>query len=658
MKFLKKNKEVKEINVAELEDEGLPKRDLQGIWKQIIYLIGIIMTLYHVYALAIKPTTPWIIYSVHVGFGFILTLAMYKSRKKDKSTSVPLYDIILMALGIFANVYMILEMDGLVYRIGIAPTQLDIVVSIIVIILILEITRRTCGNILPAIAIIFLIYARFGEYLPGIMGHRGYSWPKILSYMIGMDAIFSTPMNASATMVFLFIVFGCFLQATGCGNFFIDLALSVAGSKRGGPAKVSVISSALFGTISGNSVANVVVDGNITIPMMRGVGYKPAFAAAVEAVASTGGQIMPPILGSAAFLMAPLVGVPYMRIVTASIIPALLYFYTLFMMVDLEAVKSNLKGLPKEEIPVFKKIIVREGYLLLPIIVLIFVLSGLGASPVRAAMLGIITSIAVTYVKKETRLGIKGILEAMYQGAIGSVSIIASCGTAGIVVGVLNLTGAGLKFASAIVGLSNGILLLALFLTMLAALVLGMGLPTTASYLVCAAVAAPALVQMGLSPLTAHMFVFYYACISAITPPVALAAYAAAGIAKENPIKVGFIACKIGITAFIVPYMFAYGPSILWEGSFINILMTAVSGTIGVTLLAFGLQGTIMKIKINVVESVILCATSLLLIKPGIYTDLVGLVIGGCVIAFVYVRDKKKSQVLKQEKDTIKVNSI
>ncbi len=639
---MKKNKE--NIDISELEDEGLPKRELEGVLKKTIYIIGIAMSLFHIYSLAIKPVTPWIIYCVHISFGFILTLALYCSRKKDSKKSIPIYDLALMALGLFAATYMIIEMNALIYRIGIAPTKLDIVVSIIIIGLILEITRRTCGNVLPCIAIVFLLYAHYGKYIPGLLGHRGYSWPKILSYMIGMDAIFSTPMNASATMVFLFVVFGAFLQATGSGKFFIDLALSISGSKRGGPAKVAVISSALFGTVSGNSVANVVSTGSFTIPMMKSIGYRPAFAAAVEATASTGGQIMPPILGSAAFIMAQLVGVPYMRIVTASIIPALLYFYTVFIMVDLEAVKYNLKGMPKEELPIFKKIIVSEGYLLLPLIILIYVLSVLGASPIRAAMWGIITAIAVTYFKKETRIGIKGILNALYQGAISSVSIIAACGTAGIVVGVINLTGTGLKFASAVMSLSMGILPVALLLTMMASIVLGMGLPTTASYLICAAVAAPALVQMGLSNLAAHMFVFYYACISAITPPVALAAYAGAGIAKAKPMEVGFTACKIGISAFIIPFMFAYGPTLLCEGSVSSIFMTALTALIGATMLSFGLQGTVMSIRINIIESIVLCIGSLLLIKPGLITDVIGLGTGSALIAFVYIRNKKRKE--------------
>ncbi len=634
-------KDKSSVEVSKLESEGLPKRELEGGWKKAIYVVGVAMSLFHIYSLAIRPITPWIIYCAHIGFGFILTLALYCSRMKEDRKSIPVHDLILMGLGIFAVIYLIIEMNNLIYRIGIAPTKLDIFVSIIVIGLILEITRRTCGNVLPCIAIIFLFYARFGNYVPGILGHRGHSWSKILSYMTGLDAIFSTPIGASATMVFLFVVFGAFLQVSGSGQFFIDLALSISGSKRGGPAKVAVISSSLFGTVSGNSVANVVSTGNLTIPMMKSIGYRPAFAGAVEATASTGGQIMPPILGSAAFIMASLVGVPYMRIVQASIIPALLYFFTVFLMVDLEAIKYNLKGMPKDELPIFKTIILKEGFLILPLTVLIYVLAILGSSPIRAAIWGIVTSIAVTYVRKETRMGVKGIFDSLSRGAMSSLSIIAACGTAGIVVGVLNLTGTGLKFASAIISLSMGILPLALILTMIASIILGMGLPTTASYLICAAVTAPALVQMGLSNLAAHMFVFYFACISAITPPVALAAYAGAGIAKARPLEVGFTACKIGISAFLIPFMFAYGPSLLWEGSLITIITTAFSALLGVSLLSFGLQNTIMGMKTNIIESGALCAISLFLIKPGIVTDLIGLGISCFLITSVFIKNRK-----------------
>lgn len=637
MFFKKKNAN---IDVAELENEGMPKRELKGNWNLFVLTMGILMSLFHIYCLVLKPITPWILYCGHVGFGFILTFSLHCGRKQAKRESISLWDLSLMLAGILCTSYLVVEMDELVYRIGIAPTGMDLVVSVTMIFLVLEMTRRTCGNILPCIAILFILYTRFGRYIPGLLGHRGYSWSRMLSYMVGMDAMFSVPLGASASMVFLFVVFGAFLNASGSGKFFIDLSLSLSGATRGGPAKVAVLSSALFGTVSGNSVANVVSTGSFTIPMMTSIGYRPVFAGAVEATASTGGQLMPPILGSAAFIMAQLVGVPYMSIVVASIIPALLYFYTVFVMVDLEAVKYNLSGLPKDQLPVFKRIFLKEGYLLLPLFVLIYVLSVLNASPIRAAMWGIITAILVTFVKWERHMTLKDILLALSKGAQSSCSIIASCATAGIVVGALNMTGAGLKLASTIVSLSGGILIFSLILTMITSVILGMGLPTTASYLICAAVAAPAIVQQGVSPLGAHMFVFYFACISAITPPVALAAFAGAGIAKAKPMQVALNACKIGVSAFIIPFMFVYGPALLGKGDIFTITTTVVSALVGSTMLCFSLQMYVFKHPLKKWESIVLGAASLLLIVPGYLTDAIGFLVGGCII-FIAVKVRK-----------------
>lgn len=646
MLFKKKKTESQEIDVTQL-DEGVPKRELVGYWSKIIWILALGMSLYHIYALTLSAVTMWYLYCFHLGMGVILTFALYCGSKKSPLNRISIPDIAFILLTVFATVYLIVEMNELVYRIGVSPTTLDIVVAIILVVVVLEITRRTCGNILPIIALLFLLYARYGHLMPGDFSHREYSWRKILSYMMGMDGIFSTSLQASATFVFMFVVFGAFLSASGSGQFFIDLALSISGAKRGGPAKVAVISSALFGTVSGNSVANVVSTGAFTIPLMKSIGYSPKFAAAVEATASTGGQIMPPILGSAAFIMASLIGVPYISIVKASFLPALLYFYTVFLMVDLEAVKNNLSGIEKEKLPVFKTVMLKEGFLILPLLVLIISLSVLNMSPIRAGAYGIVTAIVVTYFRKETHIGFKGILNALVAGAKSSCGIIAACATAGIVVGVLNLTGAGLKFASVIVSLSNGNLLLALIMTMLASIVLGMGLPTTASYLICAAVAAPALQQLGVSTMGAHMFVFYFACISAITPPVALAAYAGAGLAKAKPLEVGFTACKIGIVAFIVPFMFAFGPALLWEGTVAEVVLASITSLIGVTFLAFGLQRQMSNVKLDIVTSIVLIGAALLLIDTGWITDIAGIAVAVIAIALTLIRHKRRTEPTK-----------
>ena len=638
--FQKKEKTVDDL---ELEEGGSKKRELTGFWKKYVYVLGIIAVLFHFYVLVIHPISYWRLYLMHILFGMLLVYAIYKPGKKFKDT-VPWYDVLLMLAGIGTVIYCITAERGMAYRMGSNPTTADLIAISIILLLLLEGTRRIYGMILPTVAIVFLLYCHFGQYFSGGLGHSGYSWKKTISYMLGYEAVFGSPMNASATMVFLFMVFGAFLTFSGAGPFFIDLAMSLAGSKRGGPAKVAVISSALFGTVSGNSVANVVSTGAFTIPLMKSVGYKPKFAAAVEATASSGGQIMPPILGSAAFIMAELISAPYSEIMLASIIPALLYFFTVFLMVDIEAAKNNLTGVAKEELPK-RKYVLQNLYMLLPLVVLTIVMTVLNQSAIRAASWGILSCIIV-YIIKNRKFSFKEIMDAMADGAKSACGMICACGTAGIVVGVLNMTGAGIKFASFVVEVANGHLLVALILTMIASLILGMGLPTSASYIICAAVAAPALIDMGLTAIQAHMFVFYFACISAITPPVAMAAYAGATISGSKPMEVGFTACKLGICAFIVPFMFCYAPTLLWKGAAGDIIVTIITALIGATMLSYGLQryAGCFSLPLGIIPACILIASALLMIIPGTVTDLIGIA-GACVVLvplFLKKRHMKK----------------
>ncbi len=638
--FQKKEKTVDDL---ELEEGGSKKRELTGFWKKYVYVLGIIAVLFHFYVLVIHPISYWRLYLMHILFGMLLVYAIYKPGKKFKDT-VPWYDVLLMLAGIGTVIYCITAERGMAYRMGSNPTTADLIAISIILLLLLEGTRRIYGMILPTVAIVFLLYCHFGQYFSGGLGHSGYSWKKTISYMLGYEAVFGSPMNASATMVFLFMVFGAFLTFSGAGPFFIDLAMSLAGSKRGGPAKVAVISSALFGTVSGNSVANVVSTGAFTIPLMKSVGYKPKFAAAVEATASSGGQIMPPILGSAAFIMAELIGAPYSEIMLASIIPALLYFFTVFLMVDIEAAKNNLTGVAKEELPK-RKYVLQNLYMLLPLVVLTIVMTVLNQSAIRAASWGILSCIIV-YIIKNRKFSLKEILDAMADGAKSACGMICACGTAGIVVGVLNMTGAAIKFASFVVEVANGHRLVALILTMIASLILGMGLPTSASYIICAAVAAPALIDMGLTAIQAHMFVFYFACISAITPPVAMAAYAGATISGSKPMEVGFTACKLGICAFIVPFMFCYAPTLLWKGAAGDIIVTIITALIGATMLSYGLQryAGCFSLPLGIIPACILIASALLMIIPGTVTDLIGIA-GACVVLvplFLKKRHMKK----------------
>jgi len=610
-------------NIEAAVDES--RRNLKGYTLKIFTVIAISMSIYHLYVLGVNPVTPWVLYTVHVGMASILIFIMYPPFKKSKGNKVTIIDLALIMGTLFSGSYLILEMDELIYRIGVSPTNLDIIVSIILIAVVLEITRRTTGMILPTIAIIFILYAYFGNNFPGVLEHRGYGWGRILTYLNSLDGVFSVPISASASFVFLFILFGAFLNNSGGSKFFIDFAIAVAGGQRGGPAKAAVLSSALFGSVSGNSVANVVTTGVFTIPLMKKIGYPAKYSGAIESVASTGGQIMPPILGSAAFIMAQLLGKPYVNIIIASIIPALLYFVTVIITIDLQAGKLGLKGMKKKELPSLKKVLINEGHLFIPLFVLIFVLAVLNASPIKAAIWAIISSIVVSFLKKATRLGFKKILKSLSDGAENALGVIAACATAGLIIGVLNLTGAGLKFASLIISFSGGYLFIALILTMIATIILGMGLPTTAAYLITAAVVAPALVEMGVSPLAAHMFVFYFACLSAFTPPVALAAFAAAGISKSSPMSVALNAMKIGAVAFVIPFIFVYGPELLFEGRAFNIILAIITSLIGAYVLASAIEGWFINFKVNILIRIILGISSILLFIPSITNDVIGM---------------------------------
>ena len=607
-------------------------RDNKGLFGKVVMLIGIMMSLVHIYLLGFNPIDPWVFLHLHLVFGVVLTLFLYPATSRSPQDKPSFWDIGAAILAVMAAIYFVIEANEIAYRIIVAPTKLDLIFSVIIILLVLEITRRTLGLILPIIAILSLLYARYGNILPGILGHRDYDWPTVISQCTSTSAIFGVPLSASAYYVFLLVLFSAFLYVAGAGTLFIDLATAIAGRQRGGPAKVAIFASALFGTISGNSVANVIATGTVTIPMMKKTGYKPEFAGAVEAVASTGGQIMPPIMGSAAFIMAQLLGISYLKIAAAALIPAILYFLSVYVMVDLEAGKEGLRGLQKEAIPSLRRLLKDQGHFVIPLLVLIFSLVVLKTSVIRSALWAIASVLVVTAFRRESRMGSSKIVKALYDGAKTSVIIISACACAGLIVGIFFLTGLGFKTSEAILSLSGGSTFLALILSAVAALVLGMGLPTTASYLICAAIVAPALIELGFIPLAAHLFIFYFACLSAITPPVALAAYAGAGLANANAMKVGFISVRLGVVAYLAPFMFIYGPELLGQGKLSGIFMAIVTAIIGTIALAASVQGWIRDRALSLAERALLFGAALCTIKPGFITDIIGL----ALIAFVF----------------------
>lgn len=596
-------------------------RNLSGWTRYLFLTIAVIGALLHIYILNFNPIDPWVFRTTHVVFGIVLGLMLYPGWRTKKN-NIPIIDWILIISSIYIGWYIYANLDQLIFRFGVNPTGQDFIVALIGLLLVVELTRRTSGWTLPVIAMIFAVYAFAGPYLPGFLNHAGYSLERFATYVFSLDGVFGVTTDVSSRYIILFIIFGAFLQMSGVGQYFMDVAFAGAGTRRGGPAKVSVIGSALMGTINGTSAGNVVATGSLTIPLMKNTGYHPRTAGAVEAAASSGGQILPPIMGAGAFIMAEITGIPYSEIIIAAVIPALLYFVSVYFMVDFEAIKQGLAGVPRDQLPKLKKL-VKKSYLFLPVIILVVLLVS-GYSIIRAGSIGILSCFVISLFSKETRMGIKHVIQALELGMRNAIQLIAIVATAGIIVGVIALTGVGQRFSSMLLSVADENILLALVFAMGLSILLGMGMPTTAAYAVAASVIAPGLVNMGLEPLIAHMFVFYYAVMSAVTPPVALAAFAAAGIAGTNPMKTGVTAFKLALAAYIVPFMFFFSPELLLEdGTAMTIMLAVVSAIVGVYFLAAAVQGWFYKNAAAWYTRVILFAAALLFMLSGWQTDLV-----------------------------------
>jgi TRAP transporter 4TM/12TM fusion protein len=613
---------------------GLPK------WLRLPFsFVAVAMSVYHIWTGLEGPPEAMIHRSIHLGFALVLIFILYPAKSSDTRRKGLPWDLALLALSLASIGYIFLTYENVVTRFPYVHSlsEWDMFFGTLLIVLIFEATRRCIGAALPITAIIFLAYAYAGPYLPGALRHRGFSLETIIdqTYMT-TEGIFGIPLAVSATYVILFVIFGAFLEKSGTGQLFMDVASSLTGHTPGGPGKISCISSGLFGTISGSAVANVMVDGWLTIPLMKKAGFRSHFAAAVEAVASTGGQIMPPVMGAGAFVMAEFLGVPYSKIALHAAIPAILYYLALFMAIHYEALRTGLRGVPREELPKLPSVLLKSGHLFVPIGILLYMMT-LGYTAPYAALWATGGVVLFSWIRSATRLGPKAIWQALENGAKNSLSVAAACACAGIVIGVISLTGLGLKFTSFVLSLAGFFLVPALVLTMLTGIILGMGMPTTAAYIMQAALLIPALIKMGVVPIAAHLFVFYFAIISAITPPVALAVYAAAGISKSNLWSTGLAAVRLGATGFIVPFMFVYGPSLVFVGSWEEILTTLLSASIGVVGLAGGLHGWFLT-SARPWERLALVAGALLLIKPGIYTDVLGLVLLAVVGAWQKLR--------------------
>lgn len=615
-------------------------RTLGGKQALLVTVIAIAMSLFHLYTsgmgllLAIKQG------AVHLAFALALIFLLYPATNKGRKDRIPWYDMALAAVAAFSSLYLVLFFDQLITRAGL-PTTLDLAMGFVLIALLLEATRRVSNPILPGIAIFSLLYCYFGRYMPDMFAHRGFDIPRIINHMyLGTEGVFGVPLGVSSTFVFMFILFGTFLEQTGMGKFIIDLAMAIAGWSTGGPAKVAVVSSGLMGTISGSSVANVCTTGMFTIPLMKSVGYRPYFAGAVEAVASTGGQIMPPVMGAAAFIMAEFLGIPYIKVALAAVIPALLYYLAVIVQVHLEASRLGLKGLPREQLPHIWSLLKTKGQLLIPLIGIIYFLLA-GYTPIKAAFYGILLNIACSYLNRETALTLPKYKSALENGARTALGVAAACATVGMVVGMATLTGLGLRIAGAIVEIAHGSLIITLIMTMITSILLGAGLPTTANFIVTSTMAAPALFALGVPPIAAYMFVLYFGIAADLSPPVALAAYAGAGIAGDDPMKTGFTAMKLALAGFLVPYIYVYNPMlVLVNPEPLDLTISVVTAIIGVFLLGIGTIG-FYKAPVNGLFRILAIVGALGLMTPGIKSDLAGLAILVGLHLFQMIKAKK-----------------
>ncbi|KUP07559.1 C4-dicarboxylate ABC transporter [Bacillus coahuilensis p1.1.43] len=645
----KKHEGLSEQEQQELLEKFDPEagvRKTDGIMRWVIFFGLLAFSVFQLYASISQMIPRKLLLSIHLGFALSLIFLLFPARKGVKKNTIAFYDYILALLAIVVGAYWPLMEETIVSRVG-SLTTMDFVVGLIAILLVLEATRRAVGLPITIIAFVFLLYMYFGRSMPGFLAHRGYDLDDIVKTMFFTgEGILGTPLYVSATFIFLFLLFGAFLVKTGVGQYFNDLAVAIAGKRTGGPAKVAIFSSALQGTISGSSVANVVTSGSFTIPMMKKLGNKKEFAGGVEAAASTGGQLMPPIMGAAAFLMVEFIeGISYWEIAKAATIPALLYFTGIWIMTHFEAKRLGLRGLTDDEMPNRKEVL-KKIYLLIPILTVIILLVS-GMSVMRAALWSIVSTIVVSAIRKETRINWRKAVDALVDGARTALSVAAATACAGIIVGVVTKTGLGLTMANGLVDLAGALannettmLLLTLFFTMIASIILGMGSPTTANYVITSTIAAPAIILLGAPALAAHLFVFYFGIIADITPPVALAAFAAAGVSGGEPIRTGLNSAKLAIAAFIIPYMFVLSPELLMIDTnateLIWVIFTAVTGmiSIGAGMIGFWYR------KLNAVERLVSVATGLLLIYPEGYSDLIGLGMFIALLAYQYFTRK------------------
>ncbi|SFB22562.1 TRAP transporter, 4TM/12TM fusion protein [Lentibacillus halodurans] len=587
----------------------------------IISLLAIGLSIFHIYTAGFGTLPSWQQRSIHVLWAMLLIFLLFPFRK---GKSFGIFDILVVLLTLVTSFYMITEAEPIQSRQG-NINGTDILFGTSFIFLVLEATRRTNGILMASVGIFFLVYTLFGQYFPGALAHPGIRYEKMVDHMFsGTLGIFSAPIYVSSTVLILFVIFGAFLIRSGGGQFFTDAAFGLLGNKTGGPALSSIGSSALVATITGNGAANAAITGSFTIPLMKKLGYHKRFSAAVEAVASQGGQIMPPIMGASVFIMAETIGIPYIQLALFALIPAVIYFFIAGMVVYYHAKRLKMTGIPSEQLPDLKKVLLKQGYLFLPIIIIIALMI-YGYSPMKAGFYATVATIILSWVRKATRMSLLDILAALENGTRNALTVVAACATAGIIVGAVSLTGLGITFSRFVIDVAGQNLLLLLFLVAVASIIMGMGMPTVSAYVILAVLGAPALIDMGVNVVAAHMFVFYFGVLSGLTPPVAITAYTTAGIAGSDPLKTAFYAIKIGLGGFFVPFIFAYNPVLLMQGGDLAEIAVAVgSAFISCIFFAAALEGYLFG-ELEVLKRVFSMGAAVLLVTPGFLGDILGL---------------------------------
>ena len=635
------NEEDEDTKIAKLL-KNMPK------WRfYSLAVLTVIWTVFQLYIKLVKPLDPWFQLPLHMCLALVVVWLYNPMVEKSKSHNKLwwIYDIFLIASSCFICWFFLSHAEQLNYRIFNVDvmTTTEVIVAVLLVINVMEAVRRVVSMSLFWVICFFLAYAWFGQYIPGLFRFSGISFPKLMEVlMYGENGIFGSPLVTSLGTLFYFLVFGTFFSNCGGGGVLIDGGMKLSDKTVGGPAKAAVISSGLLGMVSGSAIANVSTTGVLTIPLMKKTGYDPEEAAAVESVASTGGQIMPPIMGSTAFIMAEMLGIPYTAVAKAALIPAILYFLAVLFGVDIYAAKHGLKGIPRSQLPKVRSML-KQIYMLAPLIFLIFCMAVFNMTIVRSGLLTIIVTLVLVEINPKTRMTKEQWLQIPVQTVKSAVSVGIACAMAGIISGVIMGSGLGYRISSILTSVAGTSMLLLLVLTMVVSLIMGMGVPTTAAYLVLASLVAPTMIQLGIPPLAAHMFIFYFGCISSITPPVALAAYAGAGLAGCDPNKTGYKAFRLAFCSFLMPYLFVYNPVLLMEGGVLDILWSLVTALIGAYLLASGFEGFFFRWSLKWFERPLMILGAVMLIVPGMVTDLVGIaiIVVEFVTEFMFKRSEK-----------------